>query len=322
MLQQLSIDDFLNQKYYRPVKDFFNRPDRMTKYININMVRHLSITTLPEHKWGVDTKEVRNKLEKDNLSMLVPILDRALDECSVQTYYLFQEYQKGMKHYIPSNPLISVLKEIDVDMKCSYLRPETSGYFEMSHTNIYPPAHWSKNPLANVIFKVEENSLMLTVQFQNNDLAPTSFFIPLHKDENLSDTLKSLSFRTIFKGEKIHLDRKDIEQSDINMLKLIFNLIIYVTNPNEEFKSEFNKFSPNQKIANIEKQTYTSKSFIKLGFDAEFLRLVTTETYDVRGHWRWQPVGIGRLGRRLTFIKPHQRTQSKFLTKESSLSLD
>ena len=314
---QISLENFLSKKYLRPTKDMVSTLDkeRILRYLNINMTEYLQIDRLPERKWGVNTQPVKDKFTKDGTDFLYPIVIKGLDECSVQTYYLYKEYLKGLKIYVPSNPLINVLKSIDVDMKSSYLVAGTKGYFELSHTEIYPPKHWSKNPIENVIFCVLENSLMFSIQFKN-DLAPTSFFIPLDQKENLSDLLSDLTFKTINRDvkERIVLSRQAIAEEDLDCIRLLFNLIIYITNPNEEFKEEFNKFSTNQKVAQKEQQTYTTKPFIKLGFDAEFLRLVTTETFDVRGHWRWQPVGVGRLGRKLTFIAPHQRSQKKFIS--------
>lgn len=313
MLQSLSIEKTLNRKYRRPVKDMIQNVERTCRYLTINMTEKLEIDILPDNKWGVNIQEAKNLFTADGVSVLNSLIDKGLDECSVQTYWLYKQYLKGMKHYIPSNPLVSVLKEIDVDMKGSYLVPGTSGYFELSNTNIKAPSHWSKNSMENMIFYVTDKALMLGIQFKN-DLSPTSFFIPINKEENLADCLFRMQFKTIKRDEFdfVKSEDKPIESEDIKALKLLFNLVIYVTNPNEEFKEEFNKFSSNQKVAQQEQQTYTTKPFIKLGFDAEFLRLITTESYDVRGHWRWQPVGVGRLGRKLTFIRPHQRSQSKY----------
>lgn len=314
-LQSLSIESVLNKKFIRPTKDMIRNPKRAVDYININAAELLQIDILPGNKWGVDATLLKDKLAKDGFPQLFSVIDRGLDECSVQTYYLYKQYFKGMKHYVPSNPLVDVLKSIDIDMKSSHLVSGTSGYFELSHTEIYPPSHWSVHPIQNFIFYVNDQSLMVTILFKD-DLAPTSFYIPLNKEENLANVLSNLDFQVINRDRRLDGQlriRRNIEEVDIDAIRLLFNLIIYVTNPNEEFRVEFNKFSPNQKVAQVEKQTYTTKGFIRLGHDAEFLRLVTTETYDVRGHWRWQPVGIGRLGRRLTFIRPHQRSQNKFL---------
>jgi len=314
---KVSLDSFLSRKYLRPTKDMLTNVDkeRILKYLNINMAEHLHIERLPDNRWGVSLVEVEKKLKKDQMELLFPVATKGLDECSTQTFFLYKEYLKGMKIYVPSNPLISVLKSIDVDMKSSYLVAGTKGYFELSHTKIYPPKHWSKNPMENLIFMVFENALMVSINFVN-DLAPTSYYIPLDKKDNLSEVLLDLSFKVIKRNQsnEVFLSSQKIGDEDLDCLRLLFNLIIYITNPNEEFKEEFNKFSPNPKIAQQEQQTYTNKPFIKLGHDVEFLRLVTTETFDVRGHWRWQPVGVGRLGRKLTFISPYQKSQKKFIS--------
>jgi hypothetical protein len=292
----------------------FNDIGRLYRYININMARKLDILILPDRKWGVDVQDARDKFQRDNVPKMAEMLDNYLDDCSVQTFYLYRKYlDEKFTNYVPSNPLINVLKEIDVDMKASYLKDGTQGYFELSHANIHPPKHWSSAKITSVLFKVVNDSLLMAVNFEE-DVAPTSFFVPLYKGENLSEVLLNLSFKKLERhtGTGSYHKEQNISQEDLTALKLIFNLIIYVSNPNEEFVSQFNEFSKNNKIAQIEKQEYTSKPYVNLGIDAEFLRLVTTDTFDVRGHWRWQPCGVGREQRRLTFIKPHQRTMSKY----------
>jgi hypothetical protein len=164
----------------------------------------------------------------------------------------------------------------------------------------------------NFLFEVNEDALMMSIQFRQ-DISPTSFYIPLTVDDNLSDVLRRLSFNVIVRDGtgKAQGVKQIIREEDIESLKVLFNLIIYVSNPNEEFTSQFNQFSPNNKIAQQEKLDFTSKPYVKLGFDAEFLRLITTDSFDVRAHWRWQPCGVGRQQRRLTFVKAHQRNITK-----------
>lgn len=314
-LQKLSIESILNKRYEKPNKDLLSNTERLYRYININMAKHLDIKILPGRKWGVDLQPAKEKFAKDGMNRISEMLDKMLDECSVQTFYLFRRYlEEKFTNYVPSTPLLSVLKSIDVDMKASYLKDGTSGYFELSHANIYPPSHWSPNKITGCLFTVTEKSLLIALTF-DKDIAPTSFFVPLYKEENLSEALMKFQFKKLSRvdGGQVIQEEQDISQNDIDGLKLFFNLLIYVTNPNEEFVAQFNKFSPNNRIAQIEKNEYTTQAYVPMGIDAEFLRLVTTDSFDVRGHWRWQACGPEHSLRRLTFIKPHTRNMSKYI---------
>ena len=312
-LQELSIERVLNKRYAKPAKNMINNQIRVMQYINWNMAQHLRVDRLPQKKWGIEVSAAKKAFYDDGMVEIAGMLPEGLDECSVQTFYLYQNYLKGgFKNYVPSKPLLSVLSEIDVDMKAKYVSPGTKGYFELSHANLKAPAHWSGQPMDNFLFEIDHDAIMISVQFRK-DISPTSFFIPLTVDDNLSDVLRRLSFNVVVRDGtgKAQGVKQNITEEDIASLKVLFNLIIYVSNPNEEFTAQLNQFSPNNKIAQQQKLDYTSKPYVKLGFDAEFLRLITTESFDVRAHWRWQPCGVGRQQRRLTFVKAHQRNLTK-----------
>jgi hypothetical protein len=321
MLQRLSIESILNKRYSHVKKDM--TPDRSIKYLTYLMATKLKVDILEGQKWGVYTGDVADELKRVGLDNFIPLLGKSLDDCSVQTFYLFNHWLNGTlgKNYVPSKSLLDVLSKIDVDMKASYLKEKVRGYFELSHANIKPPAHWSPNTINSVMFEINSDSLILSFQF-NSDLAPTSFFVPLNREDNLHDALLNFNFKEIARIKtEIGYSEKPIGEDDIEVIRLIFNLIIYVTNPNEEFISCLNKFSPNNKIAQIEKLDYTQRPFIRLGFDAEFVRLITTESFDVRSHWRWQPCGVGRQQRRLTFVKAHQRNITKIQGDGNGISI-
>jgi hypothetical protein len=311
MLRTLSIESILNKKYAHAKKDM--TADRTVKYLTYLMSTKLKVEILEGHKWGVYTGDVIDELNKSGLNKLVPFLSRSLDDCSVQTFYLFNHWLKGTlgKNYIPSKPLIDVLSEVEVDIKASYFKEKFGGYFELSHAKIMPPHHWSSNHINNVMFEITSSSLIMSFQF-NNDLVPTSFFVPLNKEENIREALLKYSFRELAEVEgRVGHIKKPMNEEDLETLRLIFNLIIYVSNPNEEFKEQFNRFSPNNRLAQKEKQTYTTRKYVLIGEDVEFLRLQKTEETNVRAFWRWQPVGVGREQRRLTFVRPHTRTYTK-----------
>lgn len=311
MLQRLSIEGLLNKKYAHPKKD--GSVDRTVKYLNYLMATKLKVEILEGHKWGVFTGHVADELEKAGMTKLTPLLSKSLDDCSVQTFYLFGHWIKGTlgKNYIPSKPLLDVLSKVDVDMKASYLKDKKRGYFELSHANIFAPAHWSPNPIDSVMFEINSDSLIMSFQF-TKDLAPTSFFVPLNREDNLSEALKKFSFKEITRiSNSIGHVEKSIGDDDLEVLRLVFNLIIYVTNPNEEFNEQVNQFSPNNRVAQEQKQTYTANKYVPIGHNIEFLRLTTATETNVKAHWRWQPCGVGREQRKLTFIRPHVRTYEK-----------
>lgn len=284
-------------------------------YMMSILYNHLEIL-FEDNKFKFSKYRVAEKLEKDGHGDFVSSLDN-VDVVTVQTIYLMQLWKyRGFKNYIPSNPLIDVLKEIDTSMPCSQFKEGMEGYIELSHTSIEAPLKWREsggNGFAFLLYKVleEGGKTYLVISFTLKDYSnSSSFFVPLeNSNEDIRDTLQKFTYSVPRKvnGEVV-VEQLPLDKEDLKILTLGLNLIIYVSNPNEEFKKVFNDLKPLRKSKHKEYIDYTSKSYIPIGFDAEFLRLTKEGSFDVRGHWRWAAVGVGRLLRRLTFVRPHSRT--------------
>jgi len=237
---------------------------------------------------------------------------------TVQIAKLHQWYKLGgFKNYVPSNPLISVLAKIDVDITPDQFKVGACGYFELSNANLYAPQKWGGGKINYILYRVHDSGRANGLLFgfvMEGYVENTSFWIDFNDKEALLATLAKYQYKDIqFKDGEVVTESLAFDEADFTIIRLVLKLLVYVNNPNEEFVEEFNKFSTKPRIAQEEQLSYTKRPFIKIGFNAEFLQLVTTEQFDVRGHFRWQPVGVGRLMRKLTFVKPHTRHREKFL---------
>lgn len=309
LVKKLSIESMLDTRHKVPPK----RPDfeKLHKYLTYLGIYHLPIQ-LRDQKWIIELSTYQERMAKDGMAQLSEAVPQILDECTIQSYYLLQKYRnQGFKNYVPSLPLLNILQDISVDFSADMLQDGSQGYFEVSHANIIPPKHWSNSPMAYILYRVESRGLIIAIEFQGED-SGTSFYIPLESGKNLADILRDFKFRSLERdGQNIKVVSQDIDQTDIDALNLVFNLITYVTNPSEEFITAYNKLTPKQANG----QEYTTKPYVLIGTEIEKnwenLRAVSGEAFEVSGHWRWQPCGMGRLNRKLTFIKPYLKTLSK-----------
>jgi hypothetical protein len=311
MLVSLHIDKIFKEmrKTLRPKE--VNEGNRLGEYLNYLGVYHLPIE-LVASKWKINVSPLIAKLEKDGFPTLAKALPDLLDECTIQSFYLMQRYKaQSFKNYYPSLPLIDILSKIHVDLSSDMVQDGSQGYFELTHGSVMPPKHWSNSPIGGVLYRVEARGLIIAVEFTGNE-SGVSFYIPLEAGRNLSDILRDFSFKEVKVGLKgPQIVQTPITEEDITALKLIFNLITYVNNPSEEFTAAYNKLTPKEAK---DGKNYTTKPFVALGqslVDYEYLRATREGTFDVSGHWRWQPCGVGRMNRKLTFIKPHTRTMGR-----------
>jgi len=308
-LQALSIEKIIkyNGKKLDTKNCAFYFMSNMSKFADIEY-------SSSENAFRYKVDRVADKMTKDGHGDMVHVL-KGVDVITVQTIHLIQEWKnKTFKNYVPSIPLLDVLSKIEVSMPCSQFKDGMQGYVELSHYKLNAPEKWiqaGKTNLSFLIYKVIGNSLLMV--FTLGDFSNSSaFHINLSEgDEDIRESILKHKYSVPKMGEdgKFHPDYVSLDKEDLDILMLAANLIIYINNPNEDFKTAYNELTPKKiKASNNE---YTTKPFIPIGFDAEFLRLVTTESFDVRGHWRWAAVGVGRMLRRLTFIKPHTRSSKK-----------
>jgi hypothetical protein len=226
----------------------------------------------------------------------------------IKSHYLYRT--GGFTNFIPSRPLLDVLAKIKIDLPCSSVEIGKKHYYELGG---YLGVDY-------VILNTEidfngDKVIRICITEKANETDCTYLGLILKEDENLIDSISTKDFTVpVIKDDgEIVIEKTDLKEYLGLVLQLVVNLFIYTSNPNEDFRAKFNQFSKNSKIANKEKLEYTQKSFVEIGFDAEFLRLQTVEKGAVRGFFRWQPCGIGRLQRKLTWINPHERNYKKYL---------
>jgi len=217
--------------------------------------------------------------------------------------------EKSFRNFIPSRPLLEVLSKIKVDMATKDLK-DINAYFELGGFLNCQFALVS-------VLSISEELRMIKVTLTDKDNALLTQYFGDHLNEN---TLEESLARMVYKeavledAESWKISHKELSTPDIMRarINLIANLLIYISNPNEDFKEQYNQFSKDNKKAQREKLEYTSRPFTPIGEGIEFLRLIREEEVGVVGHFRWQPCGVGRTQRKLTFVKPHVRTYKKF----------
>lgn len=220
------------------------------------------------------------------------------------------------RNFVPSGPLVSCLEKISIDISYGDLKPSIN-YFETSHLNITDE---TGDKIDFVIMEIEEDGDRKMIKM--GAMCASSAAITRSEPFMVGDSINSKKrqdgwdssmeevskLSDFFSGLGGKIARKDyVDQKDDKLFNIFLNLLIYVTNPNEEFKTQYNQFSKNNKEKQRQEQEYTKQGFIKIGLDADFIRLVKEQEVGVVGHWRNQPIGEGRLDRKWIFIKPHSR---------------
>lgn len=102
---------------------------------------------------------------------------------------------------------------------------------------------------------------------------------------------------------------KGHDLTDKNWVRTVVNCLLYLSNPDENLKTQTNTFATKKKKAETQKKIYTQKPFIRVGDDFQRTVLMKETEFGVRGHFRWQPCGPQRSQVKLTLVKPHKRTK-------------
>lgn len=242
-------------------------------------------------------------------TMAEKLLD-SMGDFDIKNFFHHIEYRQGkFTNYVVSEPLLKVLSNIKVDMPCSSLPDNIRAYFDlggfMGIQYFLITTYVKPNGQRQIKMTVCEESVFKDSICFGVDLGESS----------LEDSIMSMPYSEMVYNEetkKYERVQMPVTGRTLKTINLAANLLIYISNPNEEFKTQYNEFSKDNKKAQKEKLEYTSRPYIVLGNGPEFLRLVVEESVDVSGHFRWQPCGVGRTQRKLTFIKPHVRNYKKF----------
>jgi hypothetical protein len=217
-------------------------------------------------------------------------------------------YRQGKtKNYIPSKPLLELFSKMTVDCPATAIPMDYRAYFELDG--------FLGVGYALVDMSTFEGDRVVRISLSSQDRKSEGWYfgITVKDGENIMESMNRISFHE-YDAELFKNFETDISPTQKRRVQTVLNLIIYTTNPNEEFLDEFNKFNSSHNKAQKEKLKYTSKGFTLLGYDAEFLRLIKVEKGFVAPFPRWQPCGPGRKQRKLIIVKAHERTYNKKLS--------
>ena len=212
----------------------------------------------------------------------------------------------GYTNYIASQPLLGVLSQIETDMPMSLLRDDYKGYYELNGFMGLSCAFF------DVVWEKGEKVVRMSAVGVDQSLYHSGGSV--EDGENIRDSLSRFGFYVQDPDGVANVDYEVEKKNSSKVFRLLFNLMIYTINPNDDFIEQFNKYSSKIKKRKTQKKIYTNKPFIKIGFDAEFLRLITIEEGVVKAHPRWQACGPNWSQRKLIIVTPHPRKYKKNFT--------
>lgn len=296
--------------YMYSVTNVYSDEDKDFKAVsNIDTLKvkhYMLVHRIPEDLGQV----LHNSLFKDPFAKVAALSYKKYCECD-------------SKNYIISSPLTKCLAQMDLNLSVEMLPEKFSAYFQP--TNLLDVSDGSTIFGAFVyIGKVADSEVIAVTLITSNikvandqDVyAYRTFLVPRHKE----GTLEELCNKYSLKNEPVDSSLGDrfIEYKDslkgLNCLRAILNAILYVSNPNEEFKEQYNEFAKNEKKRAVQEKVLTTKSFYKIGYDdAEYLKLLIEKETTVKWHVRNQPYGPGKTLRKKILIAPHTRTYRTYL---------
>lgn len=296
-MQKLSIDKFIN---YRK-KDF-----RDPHYYYSNILNYGKVT----EDNRIDLSTVKEKYRTDGapLDVCLALMSEFLQsKWSLNIFKSERLYRtKKFKNYIPSRPLLDLLSRMKVDMPVDNIPSDYKAYFELS----------GYEDIGYIIVNMDtyEEGPVLRITLSDYSRKTEGYYLGIqcNPGENVLETMQRMGYYEYDLGTHSHVEITIPDKVKF-MAQLALNLIIYTTSPNQEFIEQFNQFSPKNKIAQEQKKTYTIKPYVPIGFDAEFLRLITVETGTVMPFPRWQPCGPERKQRKLIIVRGHERKYKKHI---------
>ena len=247
------------------------------------------------------------------------IESRTDDNIPVMIENLNEHYSKRGKNYVVSIPLMKALKATSINLPTSKLPDYFNGYFELKG---FQDKDGEEVPGLWILIKRTGGVRFFQCFYYSRhntseELHLSSIVFNLDKSQNIEECIldcnnfsKRYEPLRAFKAGAFH-KKKFIAIDDIHkaspLQRLIINIVIYVKNTSEDLNEEVNKFADKRKKQEAQKNIYTSEKFIPLGRNFEYLKLVSDESFLVKGHFRWQPCGKNWSKVKLTFINPHQR---------------
>jgi hypothetical protein len=300
VLRKLSIENILTFHRRLPRE---GENIRFLTYIGVN---HINYEALEIGNGEGGLAPLRLECERRGL-LPMPLLDYIKNPAKISALRMLNYYVKTPPlRFIPSDPFLAVMQQIKIDVPVSSIPSGCFYYFEIDGKVISKDLDGM--PISFILIRHDINKNLLTIGFYGPNAARHQLnILTLGETDTLEeayDKYKDQS-RVVENGEIIQCGAIDFNEN--YPLRMAINLILYVSNQNEDFIQQYNQFSDKKKIAQLERHQYTSEPYIVIGDDIKFLRLCTVDKTVVKGHWRNQPHGEGRLNRRWIFIGAHDR---------------
>ena len=226
------------------------------------------------------------------------------------------------KNYVVARTLTEAFAETKLDIKGKYLPKDFTGYFEIRGLKDN-----DGDEIKGVFVRIDHRALTLGFIMYNSNKNYTvgHFNSEMPEDEeSIADKIRSLPYTITgynFKNKRSD-EIKAILQGGGNPdivlkeseyykhLHIILNAVLYVTH-NENLKEEINNFSHKKSKREGEMRVYTQRPYIFVGRNFQVPRKYMSGDFEVRGHWRWQPYGLGRSLIKHIFIDPYVKSYDK-----------
>jgi hypothetical protein len=213
------------------------------------------------------------------------------------------------KNYVFSKNLTEALSQTKIEQDTTIFTEERAFYFEMPETR---DASLELQCVYGFTIQVGERFMLIVYMLvkQGSRWRTIDFTLQIQEGQSLSDEFKRVIsgkiMDEIYPSTSIRYDLETIYRT-------IINGIIYIYNNCEDMTQKINEFASKASKLETQKKIYTSKPFVELGKNFEILRLMKEESIGVRGHFRWQPCGVGRMQVKLTYVKPHSRDLKRII---------
>lgn len=228
------------------------------------------------------------------------------------TYYLYKN-DPNRKNYIVSKNLSNCLSKINMSIPINAIPKENfNAYFELNGINDDDGALIKGGFVS--IFNVTDNYQVISIAVMTDDDygGLTGYAIEgifMHVDRDRFKTLEDLYLKS--RG----LNKRDEAKfKDSSTRRMFLNAMLYVTNPNEEFKEEYNKFATKESKRKVQKKIYSNEAITKIGYgeDTTFLKMLVTKKTEVDPYWRTQHFGPKNTYTKYILVSGYERKQHAY----------
>jgi hypothetical protein len=306
-MQQLSIERITKFNLFK-TNDIRKDLSTHLPYVCIN---HWKYEMVNDNSFSLNGQIAHDYMIKNNMH----IEDTALTSLMKDHYYTrsmhhMQKYYRtnAFINYVPSKNFLDCLKNINVNVDLSILDRDFDYYFEIN-SNLFDTDNMAvRFILASSYVLLNKRWLILTIC--DKDYSFRHVYIPINSGSTFEERFNLLDSFVTAGDNSLLMD--SVKYTENTTIRTAVNLILYVLNPTEDFKEQYNKFAGSSNAIKTQKKIYTSSAFVSIGFEAEFLRLQRESETIVGSFFRWYHTGVGRLIPKLILVKPYVRITKSF----------